>query len=1080
MDKELGYQPAIGKIKINVVTALLRGIGPDGKEFTIGALKTAQSPQCNVQVKLTGHETQSFVQIRLRFPRLKTKVTEHAGETQNISLNFYADAFNNIDEDFTVNMVDELPSFLADDDFAKQSMTRKKLSRFTLRYKPSRIVGEGVENTEQFSHPDSAADATNARHLLDQTSSKVDVFVVVTGVKWLKVLKDHMKTELNVIPLGQYYGRNSGKPVIQWGVGGYGPEIDRKTAVPVQYRFRDAEQHAITYGYAEMREAGPTIEAALKTLQISVPISLVEVPGYVYKNGMPIYYVGFMNLPDIDAVQHLFSVGAKGAACFEKPKEGVQPSGWDFEVQSSLPNVEHYGELTLQLKRPERDSTEMKVARRPNSDMLEESNHEVWVIPEISDLAAKRLVDCAAKLLNHNPNMDELRRLAQARDLRESESHGIFEGLSEEQREHIKVLTEVLTDDQREAFEHITAVKHLIALVQGGPGTGKSEIACLLIRVFHYLDMPVLALAPTNVAIDVIGSKLNAIAPEINAMRFHSLTTEFSAIYRSFNNLHDAWEDDEYPTSKKVKTSIAAERDQAQRVWLEVIADACNNESSGIATKDARPNLECMGIYVRALERAGIMVNGRILPEAPTNVPEIMREFVEMFYKAPELKNIATQSTEPKVKHQNTTEGNSKDASGNDNFVAPWEDENDDAPTDDPATLGSETTKVLEDTIRSMKVILATCNNSADNTLRKCFKPKVIVIDDAAKGKELELLLALVHNIESVILVVYLGDPLQLPPTVTSRFLTVKNIKDGQPVNVFAKQLMLSHMTRLYQIGYETVVLREQHRMVEGTAIGSSELRYKGVTTYSPRTSLSSRPQAQQALQFIREKFNLDTKAPHVCLSVTQGITIRGATHSRRNLHNIVVDLNIVEEVIRRQIFAPAEITICTPYKDQAAAIRAAIVCGTKKSEFWRTFDARAIKVFTTDSMQGAENSLVIFDTVLANKRRGAFGFVDYAGRLNVGCSRHKNMFVLVCDIKCEEADEILAEDSDDDKDLELDPNPIQKEKLNRFKDLLGIYARARVVTESVNPRTLSQAKFVDLKGAEKWWADVNAPFRKV
>lgn len=66
--------------------------------------------------------------------------------------------------------------------------------------------------------------------------------------------------------------------------------------------------------------------------------------------------------------------------------------------------------------------------------------------------------------------------------------------------------------------------------------------------------------------------------------------------------------------------------------------------------------------------------------------------------------------------------------------------------TNSPDTSGLDT-KAFEDTLRSMKVILATCSNSADKTLAKCFKPKVIIIDEAAKGKELELLLALVHNV---------------------------------------------------------------------------------------------------------------------------------------------------------------------------------------------------------------------------------------------------------------------------------------------------------------------------------------------
>lgn len=77
-------------------------------------------------------------------------------------------------------------------------------------------------------------------------------------------------------------------------------------------------------------------------------------------------------------------------------------------------------------------------------------------------------------------------------------------------------------------------------------------------------------------------------------------------------------------------------------------------------------------------------------------------------------------------------------------------------------------------------------------------------------------------------------------------------LQDGKPVNVFAEQLLISGMTRLYNVGYETVVLREQHRMVEGTALASSKLRYNVKTIYAPSTALSARPRAQQAIRFLK------------------------------------------------------------------------------------------------------------------------------------------------------------------------------------------------------------------------------------
>lgn len=72
------------------------------------------------------------------------------------------------------------------------------------------------------------------------------------------------------------------------------------------------------------------------------------------------------------------------------------------------------------------------------------------------------------------------------------------------------------------------------------------------------------------------------------------------------------------------------------------------------------------------------------------------------------------------------------------------------------------------------------------------------------------------------------------------------------------------------------------------------------------------------------------------------------------------------------RIFRAKETTITTPYKFQAAAIRSAVAKAVKISPFWSAIDAyKNIKVATTDSMQGDENGLVIYDLVLAKKPSG-------------------------------------------------------------------------------------------------------------
>ena len=64
-----------------------------------------------------------------------------------------------------------------------------------------------------------------------------------------------------------------------------------------------------------------------------------------------------------------------------------------------IPNVEYPGNLVLPIERGDSEII-VDTAKRPSSDILEESNYSVWIYPEGSNEPAMRLVDCANKILN--------------------------------------------------------------------------------------------------------------------------------------------------------------------------------------------------------------------------------------------------------------------------------------------------------------------------------------------------------------------------------------------------------------------------------------------------------------------------------------------------------------------------------------------------------------------------------------------------------------------------------------------------------------------------------------------------------
>ena len=88
----------------------------------------------------------------------------------------------------------------------------------------------------------------------------------------------------------------------------------------------------------------------------------------------------------------------------------------------------------------------------------------------------------------------------------------------------------------------------------------------------------------------------------------------------------------------------------------------------------------------------------------------------------------------------------------------------------------------------------------------------IVIIDEAGQVKELEVLLAVVHSIESVKLVVLEGDPKQLPPIVMSKQVKRENSK---VMSIFAEQVALSFMARQFEANYDLFVLDEQHHIAK-------------------------------------------------------------------------------------------------------------------------------------------------------------------------------------------------------------------------------------------------------------------------
>ena len=112
-------------------------------------------------------------------------------------------------------------------------------------------------------------------------------------------------------------------------------------------------------------------------------------------------------------------------------------------------------------------------------------------------------------------------------------------------------------------------------------------------------------------------------------------------------------------------------------------------------------------------------------------------------------------------------------------------------------------------------------------------------------------------------LLAMVGDPQQLEPTVISR-----NEKDDkkQPLNPFAQQLARSLMGRLVFEGFETFMLPKQRRQTVTLSDLHNNMSYHRNLEDEDVCELSLRPESQQAIEFIKDKFHDPGDSPQLFL----------------------------------------------------------------------------------------------------------------------------------------------------------------------------------------------------------------------
>ena len=360
--------------------------------------------------------------------------------------------------------------------------------------------------------------------------------------------------------------------------------------------------------------------------------------------------------------------------------------------------------------------------------------------------------------------------------------------------------------------------------------------------------------------------------------------------------------------------------------------------------------------------------------------------------------------------------------------------------------------------------------------------PPKLTVDEAGVSKELETLMAIYHNLGSVLMVVFLGDHLQLPPTVLSHLRKLN--ETDFPYNIFAPQMCMSLMARQIENGHRYTMFTTQYRMTAGIEELSSRMCYNGRLENDHSTLLVNRQPSQDAIDFIQDQFGLTTTVPHVFLNVYNGVCLKGRTMSRHNPPNVIMVMFVIESVLEAGLFLGHEICVITPYREQATMIRQALLKASA-NEDWFERGILEVRVSTIDAMQGGEANMVIVDFVVAKRRKGRYGFLTNRGRINVAVTRAKFFQVLIGD--CNAVDAPKAKDTkgketeanDPDNQDQVPDTVVSDEEDEAFVEdvgpwestlkhirLLYQHYQEKGVVVDMDHKDKPQSKYVDLRAA--------------
>lgn len=267
--------------------------------------------------------------------------------------------------------------------------------------------------------------------------------------------------------------------------------------------------------------------------------------------------------------------------------------------------------------------------------------------------------------------------------------------------------------------------------------------------------------------------------------------------------------------------------------------------------------------------------------------------------------------------------------------------------------------------VKNAEVILTTLNSCQRHPLDSLFKGDrtelsfhCVIVDEASQCCEPELLMPLCYKISKMILI---GDPMQLPATVISRY--------AQEFN-YGRSLFERFFLHFggYSAASPIAMLTDQYRMHPDICSFPSKQFYDGRLITAGR---------------VRADFPLK---PYIMFDLRHG----SQKSNRTSLEN-EAEAGLVRQILTAVLMrAPEKSTVgvITPYKGQRKLI-------TTKIASLQTQKHIKVDVNTCDGFQGQERDIIILSCVRTFESKSSVGFLKSYQRVNVALTRAKHSMIV-------------------------------------------------------------------------------------